>query len=142
MSDINQVTIVGRLTRDPELRQTQGGTSYAKFSLACGRTYKVGDDKKEETSFLNCVAWGRPGEVIAQYCKKGKRLGVTGRLQQQSWTDSDGNKRQSVDIVVEGFQFLDPQGERGGGGQQQQRQSSPPSQASEPYGSDDDDIPF
>ena len=105
-NDINRVFLIGRLTKDPELRYTQGGTSIASFSVANNRTYTSQNERKEMVSFFNCIAWGKPGEVIAQHCKKGQRIGVEGRLQQRSWQDQTGAKRNTVEIVVENFQFL------------------------------------
>jgi single-strand DNA-binding protein len=112
-NDINRVYLIGRLTRDPELRYTQGGTSIANFSVANNRTYTVQNERKESVSYFNCVAWGKPGEVIAQYLKKGQRIALEGRLQQRSWQDKDGQKRNSVEIVVENFQFIDAKGKEG-----------------------------
>jgi single-strand DNA-binding protein len=106
MSDINVVTLVGRLTKDAELRSTQGGTSVANFSIASGYTYISGGEKKELTSFFNCIAWGKTGEAISQYCKKGHRIGIVGRLQQRTWKDNNGNSRSTVEVVVQEFQFL------------------------------------
>ena len=107
-SDINAVFIVGRLTKDPDLRYTASGTSVCSFSLANNRTYSVGGKKKEQVSYFNCVAWAKLGEIIAEYCKKGARLGIEGRLQQRSWEDSDGKRRYAVEIVITNFQFLSP----------------------------------
>ena len=106
-SDLNKVILVGRLVRDPEIRYTQGGTSVANFSLASNRTYLQNGEKKELTSFFNCIAWSKLGEIIVQYCKKGRRVGIEGRLQQRAWEDKDGNKRSTVEVVVDNFQFLD-----------------------------------
>lgn len=105
-NDINRIFLIGRLTKDPELRYTQGGTSIASFSLANNRTYMAQNERKEMVSFFNCIVWGKPGEVIAQHCKKGQRIGIEGRLQQRSWTDQNGKKHSTVEIVVENFQFL------------------------------------
>jgi single-strand DNA-binding protein len=105
-TDTNVVVLIGRLTADPALSYTQGGTAVCKFSLAVNRSSGSGDQKKEHVSFFNCVAWQKGGEIIAQYAKKGDRLSVTGRLEQRSWDDKDGNKRSAVEIVVNGFQFL------------------------------------
>ncbi len=113
-SDLNKVIIIGRFTRDPELRYTQGGTSICSFSIANNRNYVSGGEKKEQVSFFNCVAWAKTGEVIAEYCKKGQRIGIEGRLQQRSWDDQEGNKRQTVEIVVDNFQFLSGPRESGG----------------------------
>lgn len=107
MSDINVVTIIGRLVRQPELRHTGGGAAVASFSIAVNRTYKTNDgEKKEEVSFFNCVAWSKTAELVAQYCVKGKQVAIEGRLQQRSWEGKDGNKNSTVEIVVETIQFL------------------------------------
>lgn len=112
-SDINKVVLIGRMVRDPELKYTQGGSSVTNFSIANNRSYTVGGEKKETTSFFTCIAWGKPGEVIVQYCKKGQRIAIEGRLQQRSWEDkATGGKRSTVEVVVENFQFLES---RGGG---------------------------
>lgn len=109
-NDINRVTLIGRLTKDPDLRYTQGGTSVASFSIANNRSYTAQNEKKEQVSYFNCVAWGKSGEVIAQYGKKGNRIGIEGRLQQRSWQDQSGQKRNTTEIVVENFQFLESKG--------------------------------
>lgn len=105
-SDINNVTLIGRLTRDPELSVLKQGTSIAKFSLANNRSFSTGGEKKDQTSFFNCVAWGKLGELITEYCHKGQQIAIEGRLQQRSWEDTTGAKRSTVEIVVENCQFL------------------------------------
>jgi len=110
-NDLNRVILIGRLTRDPELRYTSSGTAVSSFSIANNRTYVTNGEKKEQVSYFNCVAWAKTGEVIVQYCKKGQRIGLEGRLQQRSWDDQDGKKRSTVEVVVENFQFLTPKGE-------------------------------
>jgi single-strand DNA-binding protein len=116
-NDINRVLLIGRLTKDPELRYTQGGTAVASFSLASNRSYTAQNEKKEQVSFFNCVVWGKPGEITNQYMKKGMKVGIEGRLQQRSWQDQSGARRNTVEIVVENFQFLSAgngqQGEQG-----------------------------
>lgn len=107
MNDINRVFIIARLTKDPELRTTQGGTSVASFSVANNRSYTTNGDKKEDVSYFNCVAWGKLGEIIAQHCKKGARIGIEGRLQQRRWQDKEGKNQNTIEIVVENLQFLD-----------------------------------
>ena len=104
-TDINRVFLIGRLTKDPELRYTQGGTSIASLSIANNRTYMAGSEKKEDVSFFNCIAWGKLGETISKYVKKGDKIAIEGRLQQRSW-EKDGQKRSTVEIVVENVQFL------------------------------------
>jgi single-strand DNA-binding protein len=108
MSDINTITLIGRMTRDAELKTTQSGKSVATFSIAVGKTFMQAGEKKEQASFFNCTAWGTIGEAIAQYCKKGHRIGITGELQQRTWEDQSGARRSAVDVVVENFQFLQP----------------------------------
>ena len=108
MSDINTITLIGRMTKDAELKTTQSGKSVASFSIAVGKTFRQAGEKKEQTSFFNCTAWGTIGEAIAQYCKKGHRIGITGELQQRTWEDQSGERRSAVEIVVRGFQFLQP----------------------------------
>lgn len=84
-SDLNRVMLIGRIVRDPELKYIPSGTGVANFSVANGRSYTQSGEKKESTSFFNCIAWGKLGEIIVQYCKKGQRIGIEGRLQQRSW---------------------------------------------------------
>ena len=108
MNDLNRTILIGRLTRDPELRHTQNGKAVASFSLANGRSYTTNGEKKEFTSFFDCIAWDKLGEIIAQYCTKGKMVAIEGRLQQRTWEDKDGKKRSTVEVVVENFQFLSP----------------------------------
>ena len=108
--DLNKVILIGRLTRNPEMRYTQSGSAVANFSLAVNRSYGAGDDRKEQVSFFNCIAWIKLAELIIQYCKKGDRIGLEGRLQQRTW-DQDGIKRSTVEIVAENIQFLTPKNE-------------------------------
>ena len=110
-SDLNKVMLIGRFTKDPELRYTQSGTAVCSFSVANNRTYVTGGEKKEQVSYFNCVAWAKTGEIIAEYCKKGQRIGIEGRLQQRSWDDQEGKRRFTVEIVVDNFQFLSAQRE-------------------------------
>lgn len=107
MSDLNRVVLIGRLTKDPELRMTKTNAQVASFTLAVNRTYKTNGEKKEDVSFFTCIAWSKTAEVIAQYVKKGQRIGVEGKLQQRSWEDDKGNKRSTVEVVVDNFQFLE-----------------------------------
>lgn len=110
----NKVTLMGNLTRDPETRQTPNGQSVTNFSLAVNRTWKGQDGQtQEQVSFIDCVAWGKTGEIIAQYMQKGRPILVSGRLDQRSW-DQDGQKRSKVEVIVEDFNFVG--GGEGGGG--------------------------
>lgn len=114
MTDINRVNLIGRLTRDPELRYTPSGAAVCSFTLANGRTFTQSGEKKEQTSFIDCVAWQKTGEIIAEYCKKGHRIAVEGRLQQRSWDDQDGKKRSKIEVVIDNFQFLESKQENTG----------------------------
>lgn len=106
MRGFSKAIITGNLTRDPELRSTTSGSSICSFSVAVNRTYRGSDgENKEDVSYIDCSAWGKLGEMIAQYAKKGSGVLVSGRLNQRSWEDKTGNKRSSVEIVVEDFNF-------------------------------------
>jgi len=111
----NKVVLMGNLTRDVEMRTTPSGQSVANFSIAVSRSWKdQSGQTQEQTSFINCVAWGKAGEIIAQYVKKGDPLLVSGRLDQRSWDDKDsGQKRSTVEVNVEDFNFIG--GNRSGG---------------------------
>lgn len=113
----NKVILMGNLTRDPEVRTTPSGQSVASFGLAINRTWRGADgEQHENVSYIDCVAWGKTGEIIAQYVQKGRALLVSGRLEQRSWDDKEsGQKRSKVEVIVEDFNFVGGgQGERGG----------------------------
>ena len=135
MSDLNKVILVGRMTKDAELRQTPNGANVATFSLAVNRTYKSDGDKKESVSFISCVAWSKTAETIAQYCKKGQRIGIEGRLQQRTWEDDKGQKRSVVEVIVENFQFLESAKKDG-----VESKGIPDCSPDNPF--DDQDLPF
>lgn len=97
----NNVTVIGNLTREPELRFTTGGRGVASFGLAVNRRWKKGDEWQEQTSFFNVVAWGELGENAAASLTKGARVIVTGRLEQRSWETNEGDKRTVVEIVAD-----------------------------------------
>ncbi|MBQ3353406.1 single-stranded DNA-binding protein [Candidatus Saccharibacteria bacterium] len=107
MRGFSKAIITGNLTRDPELRTTPNGASVCSFSVAVNRTYRdSGGEQKEDVSFIDCSAWGKLGEMINQYAKKGSGVLVSGRLDQRSWEDkTTGQKRSRVEIVVEDFNF-------------------------------------
>ncbi|MCL2281005.1 single-stranded DNA-binding protein [Candidatus Saccharibacteria bacterium] len=111
----NKVILLGNLTADPETRTTPSGQSVTSFSLAVNRTWNdQSGQRQEETSFINCTAWGTRGETIAKYVGKGRQLLVSGRLQQRSWDDKEtGKKRSTIDVIVEEFSFISDG--RGGG---------------------------
>ncbi len=119
--DINHVVVVGRLTRDPELKYTQSGAAVARFSIAVNRSSGArGDDSEESTSFFNIVAWNKTAEICKEYLTKGKQVGIDGRLQQRRWSGNDGARRSSVEIVANNVQFFGPARP-----QQQQYESEP-----------------
>ena len=103
---LNHITIMGRLTRDPELRRTGSGVAVASFTVAVDRDYKSeGQDK--ETDFIDCVAWRGTGEFVSKYFHKGSMIVVDGRLQIRQWTDKDGNKRRTAEILADNIYFGD-----------------------------------
>jgi single-strand DNA-binding protein len=107
---LNQVTLMGNLTRDPELRQTPTGQSVTSFSLALNRAYKDSSGEwQEATDYIDCVCWGPLAERVAQYLSKGRRCLVQGRLQSRSW-EQDGNKRSKVEVLANDVTFLDSRG--------------------------------
>ena len=115
----NKVILMGNLTRDPETRTTPNGQSVTSFSLAVNRTWKGQDGTQQESvSYIDCVAWGKAGEIIAQYLGKGRAVLVSGRLEQRSWEDKEtGQKRSKVEVIVEDFNFVGGgAGDTGGGG--------------------------
>lgn len=99
---LNHITIMGRLTRDPELRRTGSGVAVASFTLAVDRDFGK-DDKK--TDFINCVAWRNTGEFVNTYFKKGQMMVASGRLEMRDWTDKDGNKRTTAEVIVDNAYF-------------------------------------
>ena len=101
---LNKIFIMGRLTRDPELRRTQSGTAVTSFSLAVDRDYKSQSGEKE-TDFIDVVAWRSTAEFVSKYFTKGSMAVVSGRLQIRSWTDKDGNKRRTAEIVADNVYF-------------------------------------
>ncbi|MBO4677876.1 MAG: single-stranded DNA-binding protein [Oscillospiraceae bacterium] len=114
---LNHITVMGRLTRDPELRRTQNGIAVASFSIACDRDYKP-EGGERETDFIEVVAWRSTAEFVCKYFTKGRMAVVSGRLQVRPWTDKDGNKRKTAEIVADNCYFGDSKRE-GDGGQAQ-----------------------
>lgn len=103
---LNKIFIMGRLTRDPELQRTQGGNAVTSFALAVDRDFKSADGTKE-TDFIDVVAWRNTAEFAAKYFTKGRMAVVEGRLQMRDWTDKDGNKRRSAEVVADNIYFGD-----------------------------------
>ena len=104
---LNHIVIMGRLTRDPELRRTGSGVAVASFSLAVDRDFAPKDGGERETDFIDCVAWRQTGEFVSKYFTKGRMAVVSGRLQIRSWTDKDGNKRRTAEVVADNVYFGD-----------------------------------
>ena len=103
---LNKVIIMGRLTRNPELRRTQGGTAVTSFTMAVDRDFKSQSGEKE-TDFIDVVAWRNTGEFAAKYLAKGRMAAVEGRIQVRDWQDKDGNRRKSVEVVADNVYFAD-----------------------------------
>lgn len=133
---LNRIVLIGRLTRDPELRFTQSGKAVCAFTLAVDRPY-VGADGNRETDFINIVVWNKLGENCAQYLAKGKLAAVDGRLQIRPYDDKNGQKRYATEVVADNVRFLTPKGE---GGQQSQPENWVGDNGG--YNSSPDDLPF
>ena len=112
---LNHITIMGRLTRDPELRRTGSGVAVASFTVAVDRDFGGRDGGEKETDFIDCVAWRQTGEFVSKYFTKGRMIVVSGRLQIRSWTDKDGNKRRTAEVVAENCYFGDSKRDDQGG---------------------------
>lgn len=102
---LNHIVIQGRLTRDPELRRTGSGLAVASFCVAVDRDFPSKDTGEKETDFINCVAWRQTGEFVSKYFTKGSMIVVSGRLQIRNWTDNEGNKHKTAEIVADNVYF-------------------------------------
>lgn len=144
--NLNKVILAGRLTADPELKQTNSGTSVVSFSVAVNRRYSK--DKENAVDFIDCQAWRNTAEFICKYFRKGMAICVTGAVQKRAWTDQNGQKRYSVEIVVDAADFVESKGN----GQQTDGQGFTPASTTPdvPYStggafedlSDDEELPF
>ena len=134
MPNYNKVMLMGNLTRDIELKYTTGNNAVANLALAVNRRYRANDEMKEETTFVDCEAWGKTAENLSKYLSKGSPVFLEGRLKLDEWQDRDGNRRSKLRVVVESFQFIDA------GGRKSTSSSAAPA-AAQPTVSDDD-IPF
>ena|SRR5690625_3718338 len=119
---MNRVVLVGRLTRDPDLRYTPNGVAVSNFTIACNRSFKT-KDGEQEADFLNCVIWRKAAESLANYMEKGSMIGVDGKLQSRTYDDKDGKKVFVTEVLAESVQFLESKGTQNKEGQSQQ--SSP-----------------
>jgi len=159
MANLNKVMLIGNLTRDPEIKYTPKGSAVADLGLAINRNYTLENgEKREETTFVDVVLWGRLAEIAGEYLKKGRPVFIEGRLQLDSWDDKQtGQKRTKMRVVGESMQLLGSRGDGGGGGESGGGQSSPPqkNQSARPPapkrppadpdlepGGEEDDIPF
>ena len=104
---MNNIVLMGRLTRDPELRHTQSGTPVASFTLAVDRRFTPKDGSERQTDFIDIVAWQNTAEFVTRYFTKGQMAAVTGRLQIRDWTDREGNKRRSAEVVADNIYFTE-----------------------------------
>lgn len=121
---LNHIVIMGRLTRDPELRRTGNGTAVASFSLAVDRDFKNASGEKE-TDFIDVTAWRNTAEFVSKYFSKGRMAVVSGRLQIRNWNDKDGNKRRSAEVVADNIYFGDSKSDSASGGYGQQSAPAP-----------------
>ena len=139
---LNHITIMGRLTRDPELRRTGSGVAVASFSVAVDRDFAGRESGERETDFIDCVAWRNTGEFVSKYFTKGSMIVVSGRLQIRSWTDKEGNKRRTAEVVADNVYF--GEGKRSSDGQSNGYTNSPAAPTSDFAMLDDDDaqLPF
>lgn len=152
MANLNKVFLIGRLTRDPELRYTQGGTAVAEFGLAVNRSYTTSSgEKREETTFVDVIVWRRRAELVCEYMSKGSPIFIEGRLELDTWETPDGQRRSKLRVVADNFQFLGSGGgPRGEGGRKAApaagAAAAPPSEMPEIHDDEppfpQDDIPF
>jgi single-strand DNA-binding protein len=143
MSDINRVTLVGRLTRDPELRGLPSGTSVLNIGLAVnGRQKDQSGNWTEKPNFFDVKVFGAQADMLANHLSKGRRIGVDGRLEWSSWDAQDGTKRSKVEVVAQSVQFLDSRGDADGGGGNQFVPAGASGGSDADFQGSDDDIPF
>ena len=121
---LNHITIMGRFVRDPELRRTGSGIAVASFTLAADRDFKSSSGGDKEVDFIDCVAWRQAGEFVSKYFTRGRMAVVSGRLQIRSWTDKDGNKRRTAEVVADNVYFADSKSENEASGTQQSAPAS------------------
>ena len=140
---LNNVVIMGRLTRDPELRRTGSGVPVASFTIACDRDFADKQSGEKETDFIDVVVWRSTAEFVSKYFAKGRMAVVSGRLQIRSWTDKDGNKRRNAEVQGDNVYFADSKKEDGGFGQTYAAPEIPAATAQDfPMLDDDSELPF
>jgi|SRR5690625_535223 len=145
---INNWTGVGRLTRDPELRYTQNGKAVANFTIAVNRPFKNAQGE-QEADFINCNAWGKQAENLANYMKKGSQIGITGRINTRSYENQEGKRIYVTEVVADQVAFLEPKNQNNHQPQNKSqdnnpfsRGNNPPKSEAEPIDISDDDLPF
>ena len=141
---LNHITIMGRLTRDPEMRTTQSGVAVASFTLAVDRDFGGKDGGEKQTDFIDCTAWRHTAEFVSKYFTKGRMAVVSGRLQIDNYTDNDGNKRRSAKVIADNIYFGDSKRNDGtAGGQSDEAASLTPAPSDfVPVNVDDGELPF
>ena len=120
---MNKIMLIGRLTKDPELRYTQSGTAVASFTLAVDRRFS-NQNGERETDFINCVAWNKSAEFVANYFHKGKQMALEGRLQVRSYDGNDGQRRWVTEVVAEQIEFVGSKSDNAGGNNRQDYQNN------------------
>lgn len=140
---INNVVLVGRLTKDPELRYTANNLATANFTIAVTRQFKNANGERD-SDFINCVIWRQSAENLASWCKKGQLIGVTGSIQTRNYENSSGQRVYVTEVNAQGFQVLEKRDSNAAGGAPQQRQQSPQNNplGGTPMDISDDDLPF
>lgn len=123
---LNHITIMGRLTRDPEMRSTQSGVAVASFTLAVDRDFGGKDGGEKQTDFIDCTAWRHTAEFVSKYFSKGRMAVVSGRLQIDNYTDNDGNKRRSAKVIADNIYFGDSKKDGATSGQSDEAASFTP----------------
>ena len=139
---LNSCNIMGRLTKNPELRRTASGVAVTSFTLAVDRDFTGKDGGEKETDFIDCVAWRNTGEFVNKYFTKGRMAVASGRLQIRSWTDKDGNKRRSAEIIVENIYFADSKNSAENGDNSPTAAPAPDAGDFAPIDYDDGTLPF
>lgn len=140
---LNHITIMGRLTRDPEMRSTQSGVAVASFTLAVDRDFGGRDGGEKQTDFIDCTAWRHTAEFVSKYFSKGRMAVVSGRLQIDNYTDNDGNKRKAAKVVADNIYFGDSKKDGATGGQSDETASFTPEPSGfVPVDVDSGELPF
>ena len=140
---LNHITIMGRLTRDPEMRSTQSGVAVASFTLAVDRDFGGKDGGEKQTDFIDCTAWRHTAEFVSKYFTKGRMAVVSGRLQIDNYTDNDGSKRRSAKVIADNIYFGDSKKDGATSGQSDEAASFTPAPSDfVPFNVDDGELPF